>query len=244
MVRGRPQTSRFALPEKLKIEVKTRGSPDCVPAQLGDTVFLHFVASMASQDKFFSTYMTGNPLTFEVGAGKDKVMPALNEAVESDMCEGDERDLFIPPNQGYGYQIFGDVKEDSGLVYEIKLEKIERKSQWKPVNFLKFYFTIFQKWNLHFWRENSNSQLYEKCSRFARSSPFFKVVVKHFESFIGIKDFLLSPWRLIFCDLNQICDGSLNWRRKSCFAPLALTGFWVVLFFAAVLPPWGLNMRS
>lgn len=129
MVRGRPQTSRFALPEKLKIEVKTRGSPDCVPAQLGDTVFLHFVASMASQDKFFSTYMTGNPLTFEVGAGKDKVMPALNEAVESDMCEGDERDLFIPPNQGYGYQIFGDVKEDSGLVYEIKLEKIERKSQ-------------------------------------------------------------------------------------------------------------------
>ena len=126
---GYPQTSRFALPEKLKIEVKKQMDPNCVPAQKGDTVSIHFVASLASQDKFFSTYIMMKPLTFEVGEGKEKVMPALNEAVESGMCEGDERTLYIPPNQGYGYNIFGDVKEDSGLVYDVKLEKIVRKSQ-------------------------------------------------------------------------------------------------------------------
>ena len=124
-----PQTSRFAPPEKLRIEVKRKGAPGCTPAKLGDKVSINFIASLANAEKFFSTYdatfraAMGKPLEFHVGDGKKKVMPALNQGVEG-MCEGEERTLYIPPNQGYGYRIFGETRENSGLIYEVKMEKI------------------------------------------------------------------------------------------------------------------------
>lgn len=86
--------------------------------QLGDSVMVHYTASLISEEVLEST--TGrDPQPFVVGG----VIRGWNEALQM-MKEGGQWMLYIPSELAYGSMTGGKVPPNSVLVYEIKLVKV------------------------------------------------------------------------------------------------------------------------
>lgn len=72
--------------------------------------------------KFDSSYDSGHPLTFAIGA--DQVVPGMDSAVKG-MRVGGKREVIIPSSLGYGRRGAGsDIPPNSALVFDIELLEV------------------------------------------------------------------------------------------------------------------------
>lgn len=88
-------------------------------AQVGKTVTLHYVGTLADGSKFDSSRDRGQGLTFQLGAGQ--VIEGWDRGVVG-MKVGGVRKLVIPPHLGYGERGFPPViPPNSELHFEVEL---------------------------------------------------------------------------------------------------------------------------
>lgn len=72
--------------------------------------------------KFDSSYDSGQPLSFTVGA--DEVIPGMDSGVRG-MREGGKRTVIIPSRLGYGRRGSGpDIPPNSALIFDIELLEV------------------------------------------------------------------------------------------------------------------------
>ena len=87
---------------------------------LADTVRTHYVGTLLDGTEFDSSYRSGRPVEFPVGA----VIPGWTEALQK-MRVGDKWQLFIPPDLAYGSNPPGPpIEPNHLLVFEIELIEI------------------------------------------------------------------------------------------------------------------------
>ncbi|AHE62734.1 peptidylprolyl isomerase [Borrelia parkeri HR1] len=88
----------------------------------GNIIKVDYEGFLLSGVKFDSSIDRGKPIEFVVGSGQ--VIEGW-DVMLSDMCEGEERVVIIPPNLAYGERSIGDViKANSFLKFNIILRKI------------------------------------------------------------------------------------------------------------------------
>jgi len=89
----------------------------------GDTVELHYTATLAGHDKpFDDSYAYGQPLRFTIGAGQ--VIAGLELGVTG-MAVGETRTIAIPSYLGYGRRGAGSlIPPDSDLSYKVELLRV------------------------------------------------------------------------------------------------------------------------
>jgi len=109
-------------PSSLTIEDLTVGTG--AAAASGDTVRVHYVGTLMNGTKFDSSYDTGTPFTFKIGAGQ--VIAGWEQGVPG-MKVGGKRRLTIPPSLAYGSQAVGPIPANSTLRFEIDLLSIAGK---------------------------------------------------------------------------------------------------------------------
>lgn len=93
-------------------------------AASGDTVTVHYIGTLLSGAKFDSSYDSGRPFTFRIGAGQ--VIAGWDQGVPG-MRIGGKRRLTIPPSLAYGNQTFGSIPANSTLRFDIDLLAIAGK---------------------------------------------------------------------------------------------------------------------
>jgi len=92
-------------------------------AMAGDSVTVEYVGQLTDGTVFDSTQSHGQPFTFTLGAGQ--VIAGWDEGVAG-MKVGGERALSIPPSLGYGAQQVGPIPPNSTLIFEIKLDSVQK----------------------------------------------------------------------------------------------------------------------
>jgi FKBP-type peptidyl-prolyl cis-trans isomerase len=90
----------------------------------GDVVTVNYVGTLTNGTKFDSSYDSGQPYTFRIGAGQ--VIAGWDQGLPG-MKVGGKRRLTIPPSLGYGNQAVGPIPANSTLVFEIELVSIAGK---------------------------------------------------------------------------------------------------------------------
>jgi len=86
-------------PSGLTITVTKRAVNCTMAAQNGDTLLVHYTGTLEDGTVFDSSIPRGKPWSFRMGT---------NDAIEGyniglfGMCEGEERELIVPPSLGYG----------------------------------------------------------------------------------------------------------------------------------------------
>ena len=90
----------------------------------GDTVTVNYVGTLTNGTKFDSSYDSGQPFTFRLGAGQ--VIAGFDQGVVG-MRVGGKRRLTIPPSLGYGIQPKGSIPGNSTLIFEVELVSIAGK---------------------------------------------------------------------------------------------------------------------
>lgn len=91
-------------------------------AAAGKKVTVNYVGTLTDGTKFDSSYDSGRPFSFTLGAGQ--VIPGWEQGVTG-MKVGGKRKLVIPPELGYGSQGAGSIPPNSTLIFEIELLKVE-----------------------------------------------------------------------------------------------------------------------
>jgi len=92
-------------------------------AMAGDTVTVEYVGELTDGTVFDSTQSHGQPFSFTLGAGR--VIAGWDEGVAG-MKVGGTRVLSIPPSLGYGAQQVGSIPPNSTLMFEIKLDDVQK----------------------------------------------------------------------------------------------------------------------
>lgn len=107
-------------PSGLIVEVLNPGTGN--PAQVGNTVQVHYTGWLENGDEFDSS-LRGSPLEFRLGDGR--VIPGWEEGILG-MQKGERRRLIIPPNLAYSTSGFGDViPPNATLTFEVELVDIK-----------------------------------------------------------------------------------------------------------------------
>ena len=92
-------------------------------AMAGDSVTVEYVGELTDGTVFDSTQSHGQPFTFPLGKGQ--VIAGWDEGVLG-MKVGGERVLVIPASLGYGAQAVGPIPANSTLVFDIKLDSVQK----------------------------------------------------------------------------------------------------------------------
>ena len=71
--------------------------------------------------KFDSSLDRGQPFQFTLGAGM--VIRGWDEGIQG-MREGGKRELFIPPDMGYGARAMGPIPPNAALDFEVELLRV------------------------------------------------------------------------------------------------------------------------
>jgi peptidylprolyl isomerase len=116
-------------PASLQITTLAEGDGETVAS--GDVVAVHYVGrAWSSGEQFDASWDRGQPLVFEVGAGR--VIPGWELGILGDdgevppMVVGERRQLVIPPDLAYGSRGAGGViGPDETLVFVVDLLSIE-----------------------------------------------------------------------------------------------------------------------
>ncbi|MFO0703887.1 MAG: FKBP-type peptidyl-prolyl cis-trans isomerase [Patescibacteria group bacterium] len=92
-------------------------------AKEGTKVSVQYKGTLTDGTEFDSSYSRNNtPLEFKVGAGE--MIKGFDYGVRG-MKVGGTRKITIPPEFGYGNRKVGSIPENSTLIFEVKLEKVE-----------------------------------------------------------------------------------------------------------------------
>jgi FKBP-type peptidyl-prolyl cis-trans isomerase FkpA len=125
------QSSLSALPQgELVAQDHVQGSGE--EAQLGDTLYVHYVGRLEDNGTVFDTSVGKPPAPgCDVGfcfvLGDPNMIAGWNSGLQG-MKVGGKRLLIIPPSFGYGAQAYGPIPANSTLIFEIELLKV-RKAQ-------------------------------------------------------------------------------------------------------------------
>jgi FKBP-type peptidyl-prolyl cis-trans isomerase len=101
---------------ELKIEDTKVGTG--AEAVAGKSVTVNYTGWLTDGTKFDSSLDSGQPFTFNLGAGE--VIPGWDQGVAG-MKVGGTRTLTIPPDLGYGPQANGPIPANSTLVFKVEL---------------------------------------------------------------------------------------------------------------------------
>lgn len=113
--------------KKLQIGIKKRPEVCDKKSKKGDILHMHYKGTLEDGTEFDTSYKRGEPLTFTLGSGQ--VIRGWDQGLLG-MCEGEKRKLVIPPDLGYGAAgAPPTIPGDAVLTFEVKLIKIERKSE-------------------------------------------------------------------------------------------------------------------
>lgn len=93
-------------------------------AVAGDVITVHYLGTFTSGQKFESSYDSGRPYTFRLGAGS--VIPGWDLGIVG-MKVGGKRRLTIPPNLAYGATGQGPIPGNTTIVFEVELLSIAGK---------------------------------------------------------------------------------------------------------------------
>jgi FKBP-type peptidyl-prolyl cis-trans isomerase len=93
-------------------------------AAIGDTVTVNYIGKFTNGTQFDSSYDTGQPFPFRIGAGQ--VIAGWDQGVPG-MKVGGKRRLTIPPSLAYGSQGRGPIPPNATLVFDIDLLSIAGK---------------------------------------------------------------------------------------------------------------------
>lgn len=88
----------------------------------GDTAVIHYTGVVQGGVQFASTYDTGEPFAFQVGA-RDAI-EGLERGVMG-MKEGGQRILVVPASMAYGKHAVGPVPANATLIFSVALVDIE-----------------------------------------------------------------------------------------------------------------------
>ncbi|OQO11513.1 hypothetical protein B0A48_03240 [Cryoendolithus antarcticus] len=92
------------------------------PSQSGDKLSINYRGRLQSTGaEFDNSYDRGSPFKFTLGAGE--VIAGWDQGL-LDMCPGEERELTIPPELGYGNRGMRTIPAGSTLVFETALVEI------------------------------------------------------------------------------------------------------------------------
>jgi FKBP-type peptidyl-prolyl cis-trans isomerase len=103
-------------PSLFRAEDLVVGSGD--PAVAGDSLTVHYIGSLENGQVFESSYVTGVPYTFRLGART--VIQGWDQGLVG-MRVGGKRKLTIPPALAYGSQGRPGIPGNSTLIFEIEL---------------------------------------------------------------------------------------------------------------------------
>ncbi|MBN1373876.1 FKBP-type peptidyl-prolyl cis-trans isomerase [Candidatus Dojkabacteria bacterium] len=91
-------------------------------AETGDTISVHYIGKLEDGTQFESSYDTGTPYTFELGAGK--VIKGWDEGIVG-MTVGEKKTLTIPPEKAYGEAGSPPtIPANATLIFEVELVDI------------------------------------------------------------------------------------------------------------------------
>jgi FKBP-type peptidyl-prolyl cis-trans isomerase len=93
-------------------------------AVAGDTVTVNYVGTFTDGTVFDSSYVRGQPFTFQVGVGQ--VIAGFDQGVLG-MKVGGKRRLTIPPSLAYGSQGSGSIPPNATLKFDVDLVSIQGK---------------------------------------------------------------------------------------------------------------------
>lgn len=106
-----------ALPSGLQYIIVKPGTG--TPVQTGDTVTVGYSGWLQDSGTLFdSSYNSGQPRTFELGAGT--VIKGWDEGIVG-MLPGEQRRLIIPPDLAYGAEGLGTIPPNATLIFDIDL---------------------------------------------------------------------------------------------------------------------------
>ncbi len=91
-------------------------------AKAGDTLTVHYTGILTNGETFDSSKPRNQPFSFTLGAGD--VIKGWDEGMVG-MKSGGNRQLFIPPDSGYGSRAVGKIPANSPLIFEVELLKIQ-----------------------------------------------------------------------------------------------------------------------
>lgn len=108
----------------LQIKIETEGKGSMPKAD--DTVKVHYNGTLATGEKFDSSYDRGQPAEFPVNG----VIPGWTEALQM-MKAGSKAKLVIPPELGYGASQRPGIPANSVLVFDVELLEVNAKKAKK-----------------------------------------------------------------------------------------------------------------
>lgn len=115
---GRPRSSDA---KPLKIEIIKEGMGQ--GAQVGNTVFVHYVGFLENGTKFDSSLDREKLFSFVIGSGQ--VIPGWEQGI-LEMKVGEKRKLTIAPELAYGSEgIGGVIPPNATLIFEVELFQIK-----------------------------------------------------------------------------------------------------------------------
>jgi FKBP-type peptidyl-prolyl cis-trans isomerase len=104
----------------LQYRILAKGDPTGGSPRSSDTVVVHYEGRLPSGTVFDSSYARGEPASLVVR----QVIPGWQIALKL-MRVGDEWEIFVPAELGYGSKGAGPIPPDSSLIFKIKLIEIK-----------------------------------------------------------------------------------------------------------------------
>lgn len=108
-------------PTTLQTEDITVGTGDT--ARNGDTLTVHYIGSFLDGRVFESSYTSGRPYTFRLGAGQ--VIAGWDQGIPGMRVAGKRR-LTIPPSLAYGASGSGPIPPNTPIRFEVELLALTR----------------------------------------------------------------------------------------------------------------------
>jgi peptidylprolyl isomerase/FKBP-type peptidyl-prolyl cis-trans isomerase FklB len=105
-----------SLPSGLQYRVLRAGAADGYRPKPGDAVKVNYEGKLPDGTVFDSSYEAGTPAVFTVG----QLVPGWNQALQL-MRPGDEWELIVPPDLGYGDEGAGPIPPGAVLVFRMEL---------------------------------------------------------------------------------------------------------------------------
>ena len=90
----------------------------------GNTVTVNYIGMFTNGTVFDNSYVTGQPVTFRIGANPAQVIAGFEQGVVG-MRVGGKRRLRVPPNLAYGSAGRGPIPPNATLVFDVELMAVQ-----------------------------------------------------------------------------------------------------------------------